>query len=174
MVIRQERLEDRQEVYRLVQAAFAATEHSDGNEQDLVEALRCSPSFLPELSLVAVEEGKIVGHILFTRASVGGTQVLALAPLSVLPERQGQGIGLALMEQGHRIAAALGYGWSIVLGHAGYYPKVGYRPAAEFGIYAPFEVPPETFQAIRLDPEAPELSGLIRYDPAFGSPPSTE
>lgn len=72
--------------------AFAGAQHSDGNEQDLAAALRKSKSFIPELSLVAVEDDRIAGHILFTRALVNHTEVLALAPLSVLPAYQNRGI----------------------------------------------------------------------------------
>lgn len=72
-------------VYQVIKEAFATAEYSDGNEQDLVVALRKGKSFIPELSLVAIEDNRIVGHILFTKAFVNQTQVLALAPLSVLP-----------------------------------------------------------------------------------------
>lgn len=168
MEIRQERREDWEAVYRLVQAAFASAEQSDGNEQDLVTALRESAAFVPELSLVAVDGERIVGHILFTRVTVGGTQVLALAPLSVLPEEQGKGIGLALIREGHRIAGRLGYGWSIVLGHPGYYPRAGYQPASRYGIRPPFDVPDENFMAAKLSGQAPGVEGVVRYDPAFG------
>ena len=96
MVIRQERPADYEAVYQVVKEAFANAEHTDGHEQDLVAALRKSKSFIPELSLVAVEDDKIAGHILFTRAVVDHTEVLALAPLSVFPAYQGRGIGLSL------------------------------------------------------------------------------
>ena len=168
MEIRQERQENREEVYRLVQAAFASAEQSDGNEQDLVSALRKSQAFIPELSLVAVDGEKIMGHILFTKVAVGGDQALALAPLSVLPAEQGKGIGLALIREGHRIARQLGHGYSIVLGHAGYYPKAGYQPASRYGIRAPFDVPDENFMAVKLSDQAPKIEGVVQYDAAFG------
>lgn len=168
MTIRQEGAEDRGQVYEVIKAAFASAEHSDGNEQDLVVKLRGSASFVPELSLVAVEEGGIVGHILFTKADVGGHTVLALAPLSVLPAYQRRGIGLALIAEGHRIAKGMGFHYSVVLGHAGYYPKAGYRPASRFGIEPPFDVPDENFMACRLDRDAGPLHGTIKYDMAFG------
>lgn len=98
MVIRQETEKDYDEVYAVVKAAFERAEHSDGNEQDLVAALRKGGAFVPELSLVAQKDGRIVGHILLTKGSVGSRDVLVLAPLSVLPENQSQGIGSALME----------------------------------------------------------------------------
>ena len=86
MDIRQEQPTDYDAVYQVVKEAFVDAEHTDGDEQNLIVRLRKSKSFIPELSLVAVEDEKIVGHILFTRAAVNGIEVLALAPLSVLPE----------------------------------------------------------------------------------------
>lgn len=88
MNIRQEMPTDYDAVYQVVKEAFANAEYTDGDEQNLVVRLRKSKSFVPELSLVAVEDEKIVGHILFTRAVVNGIEGLALAPLSVLPEYQ--------------------------------------------------------------------------------------
>lgn len=169
MFIRQEQKEDCEAVYRVVREAFASAEESDGTEQELVVALRKSPDFLPALSLVAEEEGEIIGHILFSKAYVGTCPVLALAPLSVLPPYQRRGIGLALMERGHAVARELGYGYSVVLGHPAYYPRAGYVPAERYGIRPPFPVEVEgAFMALKLDPAAEPLDGVIRYDPAFG------
>lgn len=168
MNIRQEQPTDYEMVYDVVKKAFEGAEHSDGSEQDLVAALRDSPSFIPELSLVAVEGNRIVGHILFTRAFVNDVEVLALAPLSVLPEYQNRGIGLALIERGHQIAVRLGYQYSIVLGHPLYYPKAGYVPASTYGLKAPFAVDDEAFMAICLSENAGRLDGVIVYDEAFG------
>lgn len=168
MTIRQETAEDYSQVYEMIKAAFASAEHSDGDEQDLAVRLRASGAFIPELSLVAVEDGSIAGHILFTRASVDGHAVLALAPLSVLPAYQRRGIGLSLMAKGHQIAKELGFDYSVVLGHAEYYPKAGYRPASCFGIKSPFDVPDENFMALKLNPAAAPLHGTMKYDTAFG------
>lgn len=168
MIIRQERLEDYDEVYHVVKEAFESAEHTDGNEQDLVVELRKSRAFIPELSLVAVEDDKIVGHILFTKALVQGTEVLALAPLSVLPNYQNKGIGLSLMKEGHDIAHKLGYEYSVVLGHSKYYPKAGYIPASQYGIKAPFEVDDGNFMAICFSTGQNKLNGIIEYDKAFG------
>ena len=93
MIIRKETVADRDNVYYVIKRAFESAEHADGNEHDLVNSLRKGDAFIPELSLVAEEEGKIVGHIMFTKATVDGKTVLALAPLSVLPEYQRKGIG---------------------------------------------------------------------------------
>ena len=166
--IRRETPGDYEAVYRLVKAAFACAEHSDGNEQDLVAALRNSTAFVPELSLVAAENGTPVGHILFTKVRVGGSVQLALAPLSVLPAYQRKGIGAALMQRGHRIARELGYDYSIVLGSPEYYPRAGYVPASAYGIRAPFHVPDEYFMALRLRDGADSPAGVVQYDGAFG------
>lgn len=107
---------------------------------------------------------KIVGHILFTRAAVNGTQVLALAPLSVLPEYQNRGIGQALIREGHRVAKRLGYPYCVVLGHKTYYPRLGYVPASQYGIKAPFEVEDECFMAVRLGEVIGNLNGTMEYD----------
>lgn len=98
MKIRQETPKDYEEVYELIREAFASAEHADGNEQDLVEALRKGDAFIPELSLVAEEDGQLAGHILFTKAQVGEAEVLALAPLSVRPAFQRQGVGTAIIQ----------------------------------------------------------------------------
>ena len=132
--IRQENKKDYEEVYKLVKTAFEIAEHSDGNEQDLVVNLRNSDNFIPELSLVAVKDNKIVGYILFTRIKIENHEEIALAPLAVLPEYQKQGIGSKLIEEGHKIAKKLGYHYSIVLGSENYYPKFGYIPAIQYGI----------------------------------------
>lgn len=168
IIIRQEKSQDFHEVYSMVKTAFAAAEHSDGNEQDLVAALRAGSAFVPELSLVAEMDGKIVGHIMFTKAAIGSRTELALAPLSVLPEYWKQGIGIALIREGHRIAANLGYQYSIVLGSEHYYPRSGYIPAERLGIRAPFEVPSENFMAIRLQKNADPICGVVTYAPEFG------
>lgn len=168
VVIRQEEAKDHHAVYSLVKRAFETAEHADGNEQDLVNALRQSEAYIPALSLVAEIDGRLAGHILFTKAEVGGCAVLALAPLSVLPEYQRQGVGTALIQEGHRTAGALGYGWSIVLGSAAYYPRAGYLPADSFGIQAPFDVPRENFMACKLLRSAPAVRGVVRYAKEFG------
>lgn len=168
MLIRKEEVEDYDVVYSVIQQAFMDAEHTDGHEQDLVNALRKGNSFIPELSLVAEVNEKIVGHIMFTKASTGDTIVLALAPLSVLPEYQRKGIGTALIKEGHRIAMELGYGYSIVLGSEKYYPKAGYLPADTFGINSPFDVPRENFMVCKINQNAPIVQGVVEYAKEFG------
>ncbi len=166
LTIRQEEEKDYAQVYETVRRAFAGAEESDGDEQNLVCRLRKSTAFIPELSLVAETEGKIVGHIMFTRLKIAGTEQLALAPLAVLPEYQKQGIGGKLIESGHQIAKKMGFRFSVVLGYPSYYPKFGYRPAAGFGIKCPFDVPEECFMAATLQ-KADRLEGTVVYPPEF-------
>ena len=168
MLIREEKSADYDSVYSVVKCAFESAAHADGNEQDLVAALRKSKAFIPELSLVAEIDGKIVGHILFTKVMIGSRTELALAPLSVLPAFQKQGIGTALIREGHRIAKALGYRYSVVLGSETYYPKAGYRMAKEYGIKSPFDVPPENFMAFDLQGDSGPAKGVVKYAEEFG------
>ncbi|WP_317207777.1 MULTISPECIES: GNAT family N-acetyltransferase [unclassified Chryseobacterium] len=112
ITIRQEEEKDHKEVFELTEGAFREMEHSDHQEQFLVEKLRKSDAFIPELSLVAEDEnGSIAGHILFTKIKIVNDkesfESLALAPVSVKPEFQNQGIGGLPIREGHRIARAL-------------------------------------------------------------------
>lgn len=165
--IRKENKNDYNEVYNVIKKAFETAEHSDGNEQDLVVRLRKSKAFIPELSLVAVEENKIVGYILFTKIKTKDNIELALAPLAVLPEYQRKGIGKKLIETGHNIAKNLGYHYSIVLGSENYYSKMGYILAIQYGIKAPFQVPDENFMAIKLNDTNIEIKGTVEYAKEF-------
>ncbi len=166
--IRKETKSDYDEVYDVIKTAFETAEHSDGNEHDLVVALRKSDNFITDLSLVAVEDNKIVGYILFTKIKIGEYEELALAPLGILPKYQKQGIGKKLIEKGHQIAKELGYHYSIVLGSETYYSKSGYSPAINYGIKAPFEVPNENFMAIKLNNTDKEIIGIVEYAKEFG------
>ena len=165
--IRKENKKDYEEIYNVVKTAFETAEHSDGNEQDLVVSLRTSKNFIPELSLVAIQDKKIVGYILFTKIKIGKYEELALAPLAVLPNYQKQGIGKKLIEKGHRIAKGLGFHYSVVLGSEKYYSKSGYVPASRYGIKAPFEVSDENFMAIKLNNFNKEIAGMVEYAKEF-------
>ena len=165
--IRQENMSDHEQVYNVIKTAFEKAEHSDGNEQDLVIELRKSNSFIPELSLVAVDENKIIGYVLFTKIKIGDNTELALAPLAVLPEYQRKGIGTRLVKEGHKIAKQLNYNYSIVLGSNKYYPRLGYIPASRYNIKAPFDVEDDYFMAIKLNENAKTINGIVEYDKAF-------
>ena len=174
ITIRQESPQDHTAVYELIRAAFASVGDSNHSEQDLVEHLRHSSSFIPELSLVAeIGQGELVGHVLMTRIRIiNDAQAfpsLAVAPLSVHPSWQRQGIGSMLIREAHRRAAALGYGSAVLLGYPGYYPRLGYLPAHRFGIRFPFDAPADCCMAIELLPDGLKgVQGRVEYDPAFG------
>ena len=168
MKIRREKESDYENIYSLVKEAFASVSYSDGNEQKLVSNLRQGDSYIPELSLVMEIDGKIVGHILFAKAFVGEYPVLPLAPLSVLPDYQRQGIGSMLVKKSHKIAVALGFDYSVVLGSNKYYSRFGYVSATKFGIIPPFDVPSENFMAIKLKENTIVISELMKYAMEFG------
>lgn len=168
MNIRKEEEKDYTAIYHVVKKAFENAEHTDGNEHHLVDALRNGDAYIPALALVAEIDHHIVGHIMFTKATINDTTVLALAPLSVLPEYQRMGIGTALILTAHCIAKKLGYGYSVVLGIDTYYPRLGYIPADTLGIHPPFDVPRENFMACKLDDTALPINGVITYAKEFG------
>ena len=167
MNIRQESMLEYKTIYNLIKEAFETAEHADGNEQDLVTALRNGHSYIPQLSLVAEINGELVGHIMFTEAKVGSETVLVLAPLSIKPQYQGQGIGSALIKEGHKIAKDLGYQYSMVLGSTLYYQRFGYIPAEALGVKVPHGIPAENFMGIKLIEKAKPISGKLTYAAEF-------
>lgn len=167
LTIRPEAPADRESIYRVNREAFGGEV-----ESRLVDALRLSPAFIPELSLVAVESPEIVGHILFTRLTVVDADVthpaLALAPMAVLPAWQRQGIGTALVHRGLRDAREQGHRVVIVMGHPSFYPRFGFRPAQPLGIQSPFEAPVDAFLVLGLQPGALDgVRGRVEYPPEF-------
>ena len=141
----------------VVRAAFGQDE-----EADLVEALRRDGD--PAIAFVAERAGTVVGHILFSPMREP-ERCLGLAPVSVGPEFQGQGIGAALIRAGIQRARHEGWRGIFVLGHAGYYPRFGFSPEAARGFSSPFAGPHFMFLALTAD--AP-CEGPARYAAAFG------
>lgn len=166
--IRQETPKDYHNVFLLIQEAFKEAAHTDGNEHNLAKALRKSNAFIPALSLVAEIDGELAGHILFTKGIVGTETILILAPLSVAPKYQKQGVGGALICHGHEIAKKLGYSYSLVLGSEAYYPRFGYRPGIQLGMEIPPCIPPENFMILPLTKVATPLKGTLIYPKEFG------
>lgn len=168
IIVRQETDKDIEIVYEVVRSAFENAEHTDGDEHNLVNRLRGSDAFIPELSLVAEHHGRIVGHILFTRMKIGDHESLSLAPVSVIPEYQRQGVGGRLILEGHRIAAQMGFDSVILFGHPTYYPRFGYAPASKWNITAPFEAPDDAFMALELRENALQhVSGMVEHAKEF-------
>jgi putative acetyltransferase len=164
--VRPETPEDHDAVREVHERAFAPS----SEEADLVDALRASGVHLPELCLVALDGGSVVGHIAFSRARLdSGHPVLALAPMGVLPERQRRGAGSALVMEGLRRAAETAFRLVVVVGHADYYPRFGFEAAAALGVDAPFEVPPEAWMAYGLPAYRQDARGTVVYPDAFGA-----
>ncbi|MEZ0480681.1 GNAT family N-acetyltransferase [Planococcus sp. SSTMD024] len=175
VIIEQERTREFEQVEDIVRQAFLGERFSDQTEHRLVKRLRESRAYVPELSLTAkLPSGELLGHILLTKAQIvegeKSRETLALAPVSVLPEHQGKGIGSALIGSALERAKELDFLSVIVLGHPGYYPKFGFEPAIRWNVHAPFEVPEEAFMALELVPGALySVSGVVRYADEFSS-----
>lgn len=166
MKIHQETPQDFTSVYTINHLAFGQE-----GESQLIEKIRKGDTFIPELSLVAEEKKKIIGHILFSKINIIGAQTypsLALAPMSVHPDFQKKGIGSQLITIGLQIAKNLNFEHIIVLGHKDYYPKFGFRNASNWKIRCPFEVPDDHFMAIELvEGSLENKDGLVEYPPVF-------
>ena len=172
MIIRQENKNDHKEVFKVIKSAFKDAEFTDNTEQFLVDRLRKSDAFIPELSMIAEINGKIVGHILLTKLKIKNKSnvfdSLALAPVSVLPEYQGKGIGGKLIVDSHKKAKELGHKSIVLLGHENYYPRFGYEQADKYGIELPFKVPKENCMVIELIENGLKgVNGMVEYPKEF-------
>jgi putative acetyltransferase len=162
--VRPEAAPDHDAIRRVHELAFAPSPA----EARLVDELRAAGDLVPDLCLVAVEGGEVVGHIAYSRARLeSGHEVLSLAPMGVLPGRQRRGIGSALVRESLRRAAGTGFPLVVVLGHPEYYPRFGFEPAAPLGAIDPYGAPPEAWMALRLPRYVPEARGLVTYPEAF-------
>ena len=122
------------------------------------------------LSLVATLDGRVVGHILYSQASVGEVAGAALGPMGVLPEHQRQGIGSQLVEAGNRQLKNTGCPFVIVLGHAAFYPRFGFRPGNTHGVRCEWDVPDDVFMLLVLDEQRMQgVSGLAKYRDEFST-----
>jgi putative acetyltransferase len=176
VAIRHEQNGDADHIRFVIARAFGGS-----NEAAIVDALRGAPG---SLSLVAIVDGRIAGHIFFTPVQIDGAEpygaALGLAPLAVLPERQRCGIGSALVRAGLDACRAAGCRIVVVLGHPEYYPRFGFAPASSAGLACEFPVPADAFMALELVPGAlagagPErahpstASRTVRYHPRFSA-----
>ncbi|KTE01047.1 hypothetical protein ATE68_18710 [Sphingopyxis sp. H038] len=153
----------------VIRAAFAGTDFGHQGEAELVGMIDADGDTL--VSLVAERDGAIVGHVLFSRMDVeadgAALSGAGLAPVSVVPGSQGQGIGDALIRAGLDALRAQGVAISFVLGHEAYYPRFGYSPDLATRFASPFAGP--HFMAMMLDSDAAwPLGGRADYAPAFG------
>jgi putative acetyltransferase len=139
-------------------------------EADLVDALREEAQ--PYISLVALLEGRVVGHIFFSPVTIADEDssftAMGLAPMAVLPEHQRRGIGSRLIRQGLEECRRDGHNVVVVLGHPDYYPRFGFEPAAPKGIRSEYDVSDDTFMVVELEPGAlANRKGIVKYHAAF-------
>ncbi len=165
MLIRAEQPADLAAIHQVNEAAFGQPA-----EADLVDRLRANGKAV--LSLVAEDNGLIVGHILFSDVTVEtnpqAIKLIGLAPLAVLPVHQRSGIGSQLVSEGLVACWAAGYSAVIVLGHPEYYPCFGFVPASQYGLTSEYNVPAEVFMAVELkDGALTDCHGLARYQAEF-------
>ena len=143
------------------------------NEHLLVHKLRNVEAFIPELSLVAEIDNKIVGHIIYSKSKVVDNsgvehELLTFGPLSTHPEFKWRGIGQALMNHSFEKARGLGFRAVIIFGYPDYYPKVGFLPAGEFGITTAWGTTFDAFMAKELYPNALDgINGKYYLDPIY-------
>lgn len=135
-------------------------------EGRIVDALREQGALLA--SLVAVDRGRVVGHIAFSAAGLGDSAIAALGPMTVEPGRQRDGIGSALVRAGLEACRRVGHDVIVVLGHPEFYPRFGFVVAGPLGVTCEYPVPEEVFMLTELEPGALRgRRGLVRYAPAF-------
>jgi putative acetyltransferase len=162
-IIRPETVADHAAIREVNRLAFGGE-----GEVRLVDALRDGGH--GRISLVAEEDGQVVGHILFSVLTIatpqGEIEALSLAPLAVVPSRQRQGIGSSLVREGLRACREAGHRIVIVLGHPEFYPRFGFSAKLAEPLRSPYSGP--AFMAVELVPEAlRDIEGEVRYPPPF-------
>ena len=165
----EERFQDQAEIRAVYIAAFEGKE-----EADVVDKLRnTSPTFI---SLVAMMDEKVIGHILFTPVRLiqmvdWSIEGMGLAPLAVLPEFQNQGVGTALCSEGLKRVKSAGNPFVVVLGDPSYYARFGFEKASDYHIRSAFNgVPEDAFMIQILKPdEMAGAEGTVYYQQEFDS-----
>lgn len=148
MLLREATPADSHEIRQVHQLAFGRED-----ERELVDKLLADPSAQPALSLVAEQDGRTIGHVLFTSVTLLGPEnppaASILAPLAVVPVAQRSGVGRSLIETGCRLLALRGVQLLFVLGDPGYYTGRGFVPALPSGLRAPYDIEPEAAWMVR-------------------------
>jgi putative acetyltransferase len=138
------------------------------DEGAIVDALRSHGA--ASLSLVATIDERVVGHIMYSPVELAGISGAGLGPMAVLPEHQREGIGSRLVETGNERLRHAGCPFVVVLGHAGFYPRFGFKPARPLGIRCEWDVPDDVFLILLFEPARMRaVSGLAKYGPEFAA-----
>jgi putative acetyltransferase len=165
MNIRPENLLDYAIISKVNTLAFG-----EEKEAKLVEIIRSSNGYIPELSLVAEIENTVVAYIMFSYIDLVNEEqlpVLSLAPMAVHPELQNQGIGSALLKTGLELADQRGEALVVVLGYPKLYNPFGFQPSINYQIESPFPVPEDVFMVKPLSGYEKKYQGKVVYPPAF-------
>ena len=162
MQIRPERPADAEAIHTLTVAAFQTVPYGDGSEGRVIDTLRANNALT--LSLVAEEEGEIIGQVTFSPVTIDGQEGpwLCLGPVAVEPDRHSEGIGAALIREGLAQIAADGCELCVLLGNPSYYRRFGFEH--DQALFCG-EGQPEAFQYLALSGEAPR--GKVAFHPAF-------
>lgn len=162
--IRQPGADERDAILAVVMAAFSSPERAGDEEVDIVKAIWSRDAVTEGLELVALDDGRVVGHVAASTGVLGDHPVAGVAPLSVAPSHQGQGVGSALMRELIRRADAAGLPMLLILGSDHYYGRFGFEPAGAHGIvYPPVGPDSPHFQVLRLSAFEPGLTGEYSY-----------
>ena len=163
LTIRPERVGDEDAIRSVTREAFAGQPHSDGSEPAIVDRLRADGDLA--LSLVAEEDGRIIGHIAFSLVTIsdGAADWYGLGPVGVLPEKQRRQVGAQMVKHGLRELASRGARGVVLLGDPAYYHRFGFEHDPALAYPGP---PPEYFQRLVIAGEPP--AGVVRYAKAFG------
>jgi len=170
VLIRPERPGDVTAIVAVHDAAFA---DQPGEVVELVRRIRASAWYEPALSLVALLDDHVVGHVMLATVGLLGPdgvtrRVLNLTPLGVVPDRQRQGIGTALVEAALVVARARREPLVMVEGQPTYYPRLGFAPSRPVGIWFPGYVPVAAGMVALLPDDDPSVRGSVVYPEAFG------
>lgn len=165
LIVRNEKPEDIAAIYEVNEKAFGQPA-----EAGLVDALRANGKVA--LSLVAVQDDKVVGHILFSPVTIESDKeifaAVGLAPMAVLPEHQNQGIGSKLVRAALVECRKSSHEVVVVLGHPEFYPRFGFTPASRYGIKSEYDVRDEVFMIMELREGALlGRSGIVKYQSEF-------
>ena len=161
--IRPERPDDLLAIREVHQRAFGQDQ-----EANIVDALRANGAVL--VSLVATLGDEVVGHVLYSPATIGSITGAALGPVAVAPDVQNRGIGVRLIDAGNRMLAAASCPFVIVLGHPAYYPRFGFVPARTRGVSCQWDVPDDAFMVLVLDEARMRgVSGAATYRDEFST-----
>jgi putative acetyltransferase len=162
MIIREEEPKDFVAIGSIISAAFKGKAYSGQTEAAIVAALRAANALT--ISLVAIDEGDVIGHIAFSLVQIDGCDLRwhGLGPVAVRPDRQNQGVGNALIREGLRRLTTVGARGCVVLGDPGYYARFGFQVDPRLRLAG---VPPEHFMALPFSEEMPR--GMVKYHEGF-------